>query len=313
MNAYDVRWVLAFDGSCGACRRISDAVFDVCDGKLEALPLAHFEVARWRSLCGRSPARWAPTLFRVQGPQVRSWTGARMAVALVGRLGIRSTLRVLRALGELRGGGAAPLDPRRMGRAQFLRLASGAAVAAGLLVKGVAPAWAEGENAASARAWVRANMDRLPVDYHDLTARPIAYRQAIYEALVPAQRSRLWVAHVRRFRAAHPVLTGDQAAVVDQAEVVAGRVSVFEQGARSTELPALRDAATRAFGPHQAAALLATLGPTTAAPRSRPECQCNTVHVYCWNTCRRDMNNCVRSNIGCGTFYAYPCDGMCVG
>jgi hypothetical protein len=47
-------WLLAFDASCGTCRKISSAVVDVCVRKLEVLPLLHPDVRQWREQSLRS-------------------------------------------------------------------------------------------------------------------------------------------------------------------------------------------------------------------------------------------------------------------
>ena len=314
-----VRWVLAFDGSCGACRRVSEVVFEAAEGKLEVLPLAHAEVRQWRARSQGSSAEWAPTLLRVDSSQVRTWTGPGMVVALVRRLGVRSAVRVLRALGEQHHDSTATESPgsaglARIGRTQFLRLGAGVTVATGLLVKGVAPAWAQAQDASSAQAWVAANRDRLPVTYEEVAAHPMAYRRAIVQALTPAQRSQLWVEHVRRFRAAHPGLSGEKAAAVNRAEKAAATVSVFEQGPGHTALSDLHRQAVNALGPDQAAVLLSRLGaPATGTARQLPDCECSSLQDLCTGNrnCQPRDDVCTRTEGGCGTFWARICDGLC--
>jgi hypothetical protein len=244
-----------------------------------------------------------------------------MAVALVRRLGVRSAVRVLRALGELHDGSAAAGSPEsaglvRIGRAQFLRLGAGVAVATGLLVKGVAPAWAQAQGASSAHAWVAANRDRLPLTYEEVAAHPMAYRRAIVQALTPAQRSRLWVEHVRRFRAAHPGLSSEQAAVVNRAEKAAATVSVFEQGPGHTALSDLHSQAVDALGPDQAAVLLSRLGaPATGTARQLPDCECSSLQDLCTGNrnCQPTDGICTKTESGCGSFWVRMCDGLCSG
>jgi len=79
--------VLAFDATCGTCRRISGAVEQACEGRLEVLPLADLDVRRWREETLGVDAEWAPTLLRVGSERVRAWTGPAMAAPLVRWLG----------------------------------------------------------------------------------------------------------------------------------------------------------------------------------------------------------------------------------
>lgn len=44
MNNIEAGWVLAFDASCGTCRKIPSAVADACVRKREVLPLLHPDV-----------------------------------------------------------------------------------------------------------------------------------------------------------------------------------------------------------------------------------------------------------------------------
>ena len=88
------RWVLAFDASCGRCRTVSHAIGQACDGKVEVLPLAHPEIQCWRQATLGPDAPWAPTLVRLRGEEVDSWTGAAMGLRLTCSLGPRSTLPV---------------------------------------------------------------------------------------------------------------------------------------------------------------------------------------------------------------------------
>lgn len=102
MHPSPSRWVLAFDGTCANCRKISGAVAQACDGKLTVMPLSDERVSGRRELAFGAGAPWAPTLLRVDGASVRGWTGPAMAAPLLRRLRPRSTARTLRALEELR-------------------------------------------------------------------------------------------------------------------------------------------------------------------------------------------------------------------
>ncbi|MFJ3818129.1 chitin binding peritrophin-A domain-containing protein [Streptomyces sp. NPDC090056] len=111
---------------------------------------------RWREQSLGAAAPWTPTLLRVQEQTVEAFTGTGMVLPLVRRLGPRSTMRVLRALGSLRlnrAGGEADgaVDVGGMGRKRFLRLGAGLVVAAGVTLAGRTPALAGERRAGSSR------------------------------------------------------------------------------------------------------------------------------------------------------------------
>ncbi|SDS60235.1 bacteriocin fulvocin C-related protein [Jiangella sp. DSM 45060] len=311
-----VRWILAFDASCGTCREISAAVARAAEDRLEVLPLRHPDVEGWRRRAG--DPEWAPTLLRVDGDEVRAWTGARLAVPLARRLGPRTSAAVLRALGRLRREAAGrPLDRSgTLDRAGFLRLGAGAVVAAGMVFAGRTPAFAE-RTCTAAQAWVDAHRDALPAGYDAFGAYPMAYRRAIYAAHPAAVRSALWTEHVTRFDAARSEVTVRQRAVLDAAAAVAAGPTMHEPAARPDDaLRDLHDDAVAAFGEAGAYALLGTLGPddgSAVLAARAPDCDCATESVFCHGfPCRRGMWNCNTSEFGCGDFWFFRCDGMCL-
>ncbi|MEU4491233.1 bacteriocin fulvocin C-related protein [Streptomyces purpurascens] len=314
MEKPEPRWVLAFDGSCATCRKISSAVSHACDGKLEVLPLDDTRVQDWRERAYGTDAPWAPTLLRAGTGRVRAWTGAAMTPPLLRRLGPRSTLRVLRALGDLRRADAhhtadRPVTGRTLRRAQFLRAGAGLVVAAGVIMRGSTPAFAENEHEA-ARRWVLAHRGALPTTYDDVVAHPLSHRRAIHEALPPKARSGLWAEHLRRFGADHPQLSAAQRRVWDRAVAVASDPATFE-GEPPAEVAELGRAAREAFGPDGARAMLAVLGPASEAAPPPPNCECNRIDVYCgWDGDCID-NGCRHTSAGCGSLYIYPCNGLC--
>jgi predicted DCC family thiol-disulfide oxidoreductase YuxK len=207
----DPRWILAFDGSCATCRAVSCTVKRSCDGKLEVLPLQSSDVKKWRKKSLGSDSEWVPTLLRVNGDQVRAWTGAAMGITVVRHLGVRSAFRVLRALGELdrRSDHDSSNDDksrRAIGRAQALRLGLGAVIAGGLVVAGKVPAFASGSRS-GVESWMSANKDRLPTTYDALVAHPVPVRQAIFNESSPSVKSGFWMEHIKAYRASHPKLS----------------------------------------------------------------------------------------------------------
>ncbi|GAB3419989.1 hypothetical protein GCM10027569_47680 [Flindersiella endophytica] len=316
--------MLAFDASCARCQAVSRAVERASQHRLEVHPLADDDVKRWRAQALGPDAAWAPTLIRVRGGgRARAWTGLAMGARLVRRLGPAATVRLLRALSDLRRTTAAESGRAAgtLGRKGFLRLGAGIGMAAGLVLAGNGTAFAD--ELTTARGWVRANADRLPHRYDDVVAHPVAYRRAIFEALPADVRSRLWVEHLRRYGADYPGLSAKQAGVLDRARAVAGRVSMFEPGDRSEALAQARDvrqAAIDAFGKDEARRILATLGPADrsgVAGGVRPQvadCECSEQSDWCapdFNCTDCSWNCCDESSWGCGDYYAYPCDGIC--
>ncbi|MFI0420593.1 bacteriocin fulvocin C-related protein [Spongiactinospora sp. 9N601] len=311
---------MAFDASCRQCRSVADQIAHSSDHRVHVLPLSHPDVAGWRARARGAAAPDAPTLIRVRPDSVHAWTGPAMALRLALRLGPRSTLRFLKALGALRKGVPGPAgrpDAGAMSRGRFFRL-TGLGAAALFVFGKVSPAHAE---TAGAAEWVRANNGRLPREYPDFIGHDLARRRAVYHELGPAERSRLWVAHLREYRAAHPAPTAAQSAVLEDAMSAAAQESVFAAGedpALDARLAALRQAATEAFGRDEARALLATLGP--ADPVGPPEaatCGCSTLDDWCatGSTCRGCANcsscYCTCTASGCGTLWRYCCNGNC--
>lgn len=97
------RFVLAIDAACSMCQRIGRAVADAGGSRLEVRNLRDVEVRHMRDEALPGGAEWAPTLIRVSGSQYTAWTGFRLVAPLVWRLGMRRTVRLLVALGELNG------------------------------------------------------------------------------------------------------------------------------------------------------------------------------------------------------------------
>jgi hypothetical protein len=333
MRDTTARWVLAFNASCGTCNRISVAVAEACDGKLEILPLVHQDVRRWLDRAGAAQRGPAPTLIRVRGEQVDLWMGPRLGFHLMRRLGPASTRRVLRALGALSVPDpvdAVPDTRPGIGRKEFLRLGTGAGLAAGLLLMGKTPALGATRDITSeAHAWVRLNKEHLPRTYGDFVQYPLAYRRAIFAELSTAARSEFWYEHLTSYRASNGSrLTPDQGNVLDSAMRLARDQTTFapmapdQRAKREKALSGLKDAAIAAYGNDEARGLIATLGPTQAdvgALNSCPACECNAQDNWCvFNCCANlDCNDvghtstCNCSDTGCGTFWAYGCNGMC--
>ncbi len=304
------RWVLAFDASCGTCRKISGAVAGACDGKLEVLPLAHPDVRQWREQSLGSRAAWAPTLIKIQASDVRAWTGTAMGIALMRHLGPRSTMRVLRALGQrltsdqtaMRGQKGIPL----------LGIGAGFLAVAGSLMMTKPPSGGGGSE--DPHFWVEANKDRLPRSYDEVITHTIPYRNAILLAVPAEVRAQLWTEHMNRYRAEHPGISADQTEVIDRAVALVSTLFVLGEDV-SDEVQRLEEVAKQAFGRDEARALLSTLGPPDSEVTAQQVlCDCSVRSDYCpdGTGCKPGAGGCETVVDSCGTFRAFDCVGLCV-
>lgn len=320
MNDTASRWVLAFDSSCGVCQRTSSQVAHACDHQLEVLPLADAEVERWRSTVYGAHPPWAPTLFLLRGDTTRAWTGRSMAIHMVRAIGLRSTLRVLRTLGQITAHAANPADTdnSRISRKRFLsQVLVGGAAASGLLLFGRLPAVAAPAPSPE-EIWVQENLQRLPHSYDEFVGFDAAHRKAIFRSLPAETRSRMWVTQFQRYANTHPDLTVEQKRVLDHALNLAGQPSVFDEAALSADhrnqLEELRVTAIAAYGKAEGRALFTMLGPTDASA-ARAGCGCSCTSDWCDGgcICCGDCNNCHCgcSSVGCGTLLMSRCNGTC--
>ncbi|MEH6373757.1 bacteriocin fulvocin C-related protein [Streptomyces sp. KLMMK] len=321
MSISDTRWILAFDASCGTCREMAGALSQASACKVEVLPLSAPEVCQWREQALGAQPRWAPTLLRVQptGP-VHAWIGAQMGLPLMRRIGPRSTVRVLQRLGQIRRQAQGhPLErdgsTNAIGRARFLRLGAGAAVAVGIMLTGRTPAFAE-QTCAAAHKWAEENKDQLPQHYDEIVAYPMGYRLAIYSRIPSAAKSRFWVEHLQRYQSAHPNLSQSQRRVVDTVVALASQPSTFASDRVSDEVGLLADTVKNVFSDTEARALVATIGPadqsaiTTNA--QAPICECSDASPYCSDCrCQYRSHGCLFTNKGCGFLGLYVCNGLC--
>lgn len=315
-----VRWVLAFDASCGSCKAIAARVDHACSGRIEVLPLSHPDVVRWRESCG---SEWGPTLIRVgPGNTARTWVGRSMVVPLMRSLGPRATVSVVSALGTLRRSerDRDPIAPEAdaptgsVSRKRFLLLGAGALVAGGLVLTGRTPAYAGGD---PANDWVQANLSQLPQTYEEFGSHPVDYRRAIYRALSPEARQSLWRQHLSNYRDNHPQLTSEQISALAHADSYIVTPDAFASIDASTtvpELDRLKTAVDAAFGSDESRRIIAILGPPTDSEAPSParlrSCTCSVISDWCDNSLRCHNDACVQHG-GCGTFWNYTCDGLC--
>ncbi len=267
------RWMLAYDATCGTCRKISRVVRRASASRLDVVPLDRPSVREWRTQAlGDSPP-WRPTLLRIHDGVVSAWTGPGIAAPLIGCLGLKYSIKVMYALGKLRTDKDTPAAWARL-TAPPVRLCVGATIAAGLLLTGKAPAGFAREKA-DAAGWVSRNRDRLPHTYDDIMTYPQAYRIAIFAASPPAVQSHFWIEALKRERHSRSGLSPAQDLVFAEAIELAGQEDIFTPTADDAELARqladLKDRAVTEFATPGAYGIFLKLGelrPTGSRPGS---------------------------------------------
>ena len=236
-----------------------------------------------------------------------------MAFPLVKHLGVRATLSVVNALGQLAG----PDEERSgavMGRKKFLRFGAGAVIAAGIVATGNMPAFARSGNS-KALAWVEANSHRLPQRYDDIVKHDMPYRRAIFAELAPDTQRSMWFDHVNNYRAAHSNLNAEQNAALDRVVALIRDCPFTEQPKEGSPFQRaakeVNERVVKAFGKDQARAILTTLGPADQVGTDGVLCQCSDqCHDWCEGSryCKYGGCDFTRS---CCTLWQWVCNGFC--
>lgn len=298
-----ISWALAFNGGCARCQEMSRIVQQAGGGRsLDVVPLDDQRVRSWvdRARPGR-PVPWTPILFRIGPTAVRMWTGPALAMRLAIHLGLRASIKVLRALGAASPPATSPATGTT--RRRFLEIGAGGLVAIGITVAGATTAHAD-----PIARWVDKHRQELPRTYDEIATLPAAYRAAIYQELTPTERSAAWVAHLTRQQQTFDVLSAEQSAIFDQTMIIAEDPSNFtDDGPVPPAAESLTARSIDAFGIDAARRVFATLGPDSAAPAV--SCECSTISDYCSGRCQQ--GGCTPRTPGCGFLYQYTCNGRC--
>ncbi|MER6308685.1 hypothetical protein [Streptomyces sp. NPDC001657] len=141
---------------------------------------------------------------------------------------------------------------------------AGALTAARLLFTGKPPTAAAQENSEAAH-WAAAHRDNLPRTYDAVTAYPVAYQRAIFDASPPDIQSRLWIEALGRDRASRTGMTSAQEDIYARAIKLASDQRLFTTTPETLpdlhqRLTDLRRNALQAFGQASACRLLLALG-----------------------------------------------------
>jgi len=193
-------------------------------------------------------------------------------------------------------------------------------------------------------AAVRQTRDDVGRIYEDLQSSAPAERREIYGSLPAALKSAVWTKHFLDTLARHPELTVPQRDVI-QFGLTLLKSNVLDTDPSDPNRAALVDAplqelaarAQRVFTPELAYEVFADFGsrttPVDGAERlpaaasktvrhpkpTTSTCECSLFSDYC-QAFRGGMNGwycsqiggCYLSSTGCGTFWEYACNGMCV-
>lgn len=187
------------------------------------------------------------------------------------------------------------------------------------------------QDCASIASWVAENAGNLPTSYEEVVEIPIGYRRAVFNALRPAARSSLWQQHFQAYLAAHPELSLDQRAFVEEMhakmspELFSADQSISSNEKRTAFIEAAERRAAASFPQSEVPGLLSNIGPLAStgdmeARHSGLEavsCECNDRDDWCWNrlgggyTCVSGASECDPQPLGCGRFWLQSCNGMC--
>lgn len=126
--------VLGFDAGCMTCSDLAHKIEEEVGDKLEVRSLYDPQMVHWREQALGEDAPWAPTLVKVEGVEVKAWTGLGMGAVLSRRLGPVGTWRVMQVLGEMKSVSKTGTAPGAgLSRGQFLKGIGGAAAAVSIL------------------------------------------------------------------------------------------------------------------------------------------------------------------------------------
>lgn len=262
----ETHFLLAYDATCGTCRKISREVAHASDGRLTVVPLTRPDIQRWRAQALGEHPPWTPTLLQLRGGNARAWTGPTIAAPLIRQLGLRRMINIVQVLGRMRRDETPTPRTERSGATALPLLWAGALIAARLLLTGKPPIPAARENAEAAH-WAAAHRENLPRTYDDVTAQPVSYQRAIFDASPLDVQSHLWVQALERDRASRPDLPQTQEEIYDRAIELARDKRLFTTGQERDpvlhqRLLDLRRDTLHAFQSTRDCRLLLTLGKT---------------------------------------------------
>lgn len=165
-------------------------------------------------------------------------------------------------------------------------------------------------------AWVDSQAV-LPTTLEEISNIDVAYRREVYRRLNGNQRAALWLAHLDTFA---PILNQEQLAVLSSIRTRITPALMASGGAGLLDIQRLKAVFNTPDHPNLAAQMFSMIGPSDgmdvmAKPGHAMACGCSMQSDYCptSSSCQGGPNiNCAVLAAGCGTLWAYTCDGVCL-
>ena len=201
----------------------------------------------------------------------------------------------------------------------------------------IAPAISEVPECELAFDWVNSHREDLPQTIGELSSFPVSYRVAVFNALPPETKSRLWTEKLETFLAGTPQLTPAQKAVIEMGigvttpEAYTTKKGSIEWALIEQRLEQIQHRALQAFSENELFTTFFVLGtpdPTYELAATWPillrrtmrnlftasafNCSCSRRQSFCFHlfaSCQ--VTGCTPTERGCGWFFLARCDGQC--
>lgn len=183
----------------------------------------------------------------------------------------------------------------------------------------------------AANAWVEEHADNLPTSFAAISKYPVQYRKAIFRKLTPKQKANVWSDRLRKVPG-NILLTKKQHALLGKI-IKNLSPAVFDKNA---DRDFISDKTLKSvFGETKAGNIFASLRPVQEMRESQlrsilygmnrvvssyevgilQTCSCSQSSDYCGldHECTTNPSNRCSTSDGCGTFWLYDCDGVCIG
>jgi hypothetical protein len=184
----------------------------------------------------------------------------------------------------------------------------------------------------------------VQVTYKVLSGLPVPERRAVFAQLAATAKTDLWQLHLDTYVLEHPDLTNEQLAVLEEAMrllhagIFSDEIGGDDRQSVNTRLTDLQIAAMEVFAHNEQVEIFGILGarpttrsepasngstPATSTPGSRNwrvtanpvitnvDCECSIQSDLCWSGYWCKASTCRSTGMGCGWYWAHPCDGLC--
>ena len=157
--------------------------------------------------------------------------------------------------------------------------------------------------------WISLNRELLPSTLSAIGRYPMRYRRAIVASLPLDTRIDLWTAQLDAILATRPLNERQRRFLQDT------RVRIPEWHRQPADREAdrrFRKVAVEVLGETLAREAIATLGEAEPVQESAPPLDCSCSRQSDWCAAGADCESLACNVVaGCGTFWAYQCDGLC--